>query len=43
VPQMLPLSPDHRVRWLATPRLLRLAGLSAPDPSALNPYPHPFA
>lgn len=43
VPQMIPLSPDHRVRWLATPRLLHMAqqgtGKSKPE---FNPFPHPF-
>jgi ribosomal protein S12 methylthiotransferase accessory factor len=43
VPQMVPLSQDHNVRWLATPRLLRAAGLHRADSSAFHRYPHPFA
>ena len=43
VPEMLPLSPDHRIRWLATPRLARRIGVEAPSVSAFNPWPHPFA
>lgn len=43
VPEMVPLSQDHHARWLATPRLLRVAGLSEPVAAALNPHPHPFA
>jgi ribosomal protein S12 methylthiotransferase accessory factor len=36
VPEMVPLSPDHNVSFLATPRLLRFSKI-------FNPYPHPFA
>lgn len=43
VPELVPLSPDDRVRWLATPRLLLRAGLEAPTRAAFNPDPHPFA
>jgi len=43
VPEMLPLAQDHNARWLATPRLLRAAGLTEGATSAFNPYPHPFA
>jgi ribosomal protein S12 methylthiotransferase accessory factor len=43
VPEMLPLAQDHNARWLATPRLLRAAGLREGTTSAFNPYPHPFA
>lgn len=43
VPQMLPLSQDHNARWLATPRLLRAAGVREATAAAFNPYPHPFA
>jgi hypothetical protein len=41
VPQMVPLSPSHSVRWLATPRLGDgTHGLTA---ATANPDPHPFA
>jgi ribosomal protein S12 methylthiotransferase accessory factor len=43
VPEMIPLSPDHHIRWLGTPRLLRFASLTDPRPHALNAFPHPFA
>jgi ribosomal protein S12 methylthiotransferase accessory factor len=43
VPEMIPLAMDHSARWLATPRLLRAAGLDQPALKAFNPYPHPFA
>jgi ribosomal protein S12 methylthiotransferase accessory factor len=43
VPEMLPLAQDHNARWLATPRLVRAAGLTAGSTATLNPYPHPFA
>jgi ribosomal protein S12 methylthiotransferase accessory factor len=42
VPEMVPLSPDHAIRWLATPRLLRRAGLTTARAAAFNPFPHPF-
>src|SRR5262249_38065218 len=35
VPEMVPLSPSHQLRWLGTPRLGRTRDF--------NPYPHPFA
>lgn len=38
VPQLVPLSPDHNVAYLATPRLAR----DRPT-GGFNPYPHPFA
>jgi ribosomal protein S12 methylthiotransferase accessory factor len=40
VPQMMPLSIDHRVRWLGTPRLRQAAARTG---QSLNPFPHPFA
>jgi ribosomal protein S12 methylthiotransferase accessory factor len=41
VPQMVPLSPSHSTRWLATPRLGNgTHGLTA---STAIPVPHPFA
>lgn len=43
VPEMVPLSPDHSVRWLATPRLLAAGRLKNATVAAFNPYPHPFA
>lgn len=43
VPEAVPLSQDHRVRWLGTPRLLGAAHLSKAGISDFNPYPHPFA
>jgi ribosomal protein S12 methylthiotransferase accessory factor len=43
VPEMLPLSPAQNVRWLGTPRLLKMAGVAEASISAFNPFPHPFA
>ncbi|MBT5415907.1 MAG: hypothetical protein HOK81_15010 [Rhodospirillaceae bacterium] len=43
VPEMVPLAQDHRARWLATPRLLKRAGLSHAPASAFNRYPHPYS
>ena len=45
VPEMMPLSQAHSVRWLATPRLLEYAGLRKDQarPAMFNPFPHPFA
>jgi ribosomal protein S12 methylthiotransferase accessory factor len=43
VPEMVPLSQAHSARWLATPRLLRAAGLARARASDFNPFPHPFA
>lgn len=43
VPEMVPLSQDHNIRWLATPRLLTAAGLRRATVAAFNPLPHPFA
>jgi ribosomal protein S12 methylthiotransferase accessory factor len=43
VPETVPLAIDHNARWLATPRLLRAAGLDQPALDAFNPFPHPFA
>lgn len=43
VPQMVPLSQDHNVRWLGTPRLARALDLTTCDISVFNRYPHPFA
>jgi len=40
VPELLPLSPDHGARWLATPRLVRALAESGAE---VNPFPHPFA
>jgi ribosomal protein S12 methylthiotransferase accessory factor len=41
VPQMVPLSQSHSIRWLATPRLGDgTQGLTA---ATANPDPHPFA
>lgn len=40
VPEMMPLSQDHRARWLDTPRLHRRLSAGGEGP---NPYPHPFA
>lgn len=42
VPEMVPLSPDHAIRWLGTPRLRRRAGPAAPGAAGFNPFPHPF-
>jgi ribosomal protein S12 methylthiotransferase accessory factor len=41
VPQMVPLSPSHSVRWLATPRLG--GGAYRFTAATANPDPHPFA
>jgi ribosomal protein S12 methylthiotransferase accessory factor len=43
VPEMIPLSPDHRIRWLGTPRLHRFAGHHGATAAAFNEAPHPFA
>lgn len=42
VPEMVPLSPDHSARWLATPRLLATGKARGAREGAFNPYPHPF-
>jgi ribosomal protein S12 methylthiotransferase accessory factor len=43
VPEMVPLSPDHSVRWLATPRLIATGRVRNVTMAAFNPYPHPLA
>lgn len=43
VPGLVPLSPDDRIRWLGTPRLLRRAGLTRATRSGFARHPHPFA
>jgi ribosomal protein S12 methylthiotransferase accessory factor len=43
VPEMVPLSQDHRARWLATPRLVAAATFATDIEKNFNPYPHPFA
>lgn len=43
VPELVPLSPDDRVRWLGTARLLRRAGLARAVRSDFARWPHPFA
>ena len=43
VPQMVPLSATHQVRWLGTARLWQAACLRSAALSDFNPYPHPFA
>jgi ribosomal protein S12 methylthiotransferase accessory factor len=43
VPQMVPLSATHQVRWLGTARLWQMAGFRSAALSDFNPYPHPFA
>jgi hypothetical protein len=43
VPEMVPLTQDHNVRWLGTPRLLGASGLKQATTAAFNPFPHPFA
>lgn len=42
VPEMIPLSPDHAIRWLGTPRLLARVGLAAASVARFKPDPHPF-
>lgn len=42
VPQMIPLSPSHSARWLASKRLLKAAGRESLTPDLVNPYPHPM-
>lgn len=42
VPEMVPLSPDHRIRWLGTPRLWKRAGHEHRSAALFNPAPHPF-
>jgi ribosomal protein S12 methylthiotransferase accessory factor len=43
VPEMVPLPHAHGARWLATPRLLRFAGVSEATLDAFNPFPQPLA
>ena len=43
VPQMVPLSIRHDVRWLGTGALLAAAGLEKPRAADFNPIPHPLA
>src|SRR5581483_11013247 len=43
VPQMIPLSQPHRVRWLGTPRLRREGQTGPLFASSFNPFPHPFS
>jgi ribosomal protein S12 methylthiotransferase accessory factor len=43
IPQMVPLSQLHSVRWLGTPRLYRSGDGAEPRASSFSPYPHPFA
>lgn len=43
VPEMIPLSSDHSIRWLATPRLVDRGGIRDIASTVFNPYPHPFA
>jgi hypothetical protein len=43
VPELVPMSPDDRVRWLGSARLLRRAGVAAATRSAFARQPHPFA
>jgi ribosomal protein S12 methylthiotransferase accessory factor len=42
VPEMVPLSPDHSCRWLATPRLMSRGKVKDATTGAFNPNPHPF-
>lgn len=43
VPQMVPLSPEHSTRWLASPRITTAMARANLELKMLNPYPHPFA
>lgn len=44
VPEMVPLSLSHNIRFLATPRLLRNRSVEGtPSVRHFNPYPHPYA
>jgi len=44
IPELVPMSPDHRNRWLATPRLIARAGLTrSPRSADFNTYPLPLA
>ena len=43
VPEMVPLSVEHRESFLATPRLAKAAGKEVLSAQDINPYPHPFA
>ena len=44
VPEMVPLSPDHSIRWLGTRRLLQRGSINTTTAtvSQFNPFPHPF-
>jgi len=43
VPEMVPLSQDHNVRWLASSRLQQKAWSNKYAIEDFNIYPHPFA
>ncbi|MGH7071676.1 MAG: YcaO-like family protein [Acetobacteraceae bacterium] len=43
VPGLVPLSPDDRIRWLGTKRLIKRAGLQVATRTAFAGQPHPFA
>jgi len=43
VPELVPMSPDDRVRWLATPRLLDRAKVSSASRANFASQPHPFS
>ena len=43
IPQMVPLSPLHRARWLGTRRLRRGDDEVEPLAASFNTFPHPFA
>lgn len=46
IPQLMPMSPSHRARFLGHPRLYeypKAAGFGALDERDVNPFPQPFA
>ncbi|MFO0889524.1 MAG: YcaO-like family protein [Isosphaeraceae bacterium] len=43
VPEMVPLSRTHSIRWLGTPRLARFLGRPVAELSDFQDLPHPFA
>ncbi|MFJ6994002.1 YcaO-like family protein [Streptomyces sp. NPDC003090] len=43
VPELIPLSQDHRVRWLGSRRMRDMAEQKNVPPAAYNHFPHPFS
>jgi hypothetical protein len=43
VPEFIPLSQDHRVRWLGSPRMQEMARQKKMPLHTYNHFPHPFS